>query len=47
MELFPVVLMFVAYLGVIGFFIYLTLRFIRAHEHIAEAIERHLNKVPL
>ncbi|GEM_PF-3958517 len=32
------------YLGIIGFMIYLILRFIRAHERIADSIEKLANK---
>ncbi len=44
LELFPLALMMIVYLGITGVFIYLILRFIRAHERIAESIERISNK---
>ena len=36
--------MLLLYLGITGVFIYLILRFIRAHERVAESIERISNK---
>lgn len=44
MHFFPVVLAAIVYLIIIGFFIYLIIRFIRAHERIADSIEKLANK---
>ena len=44
MTMLPMYLMQVVYVIIL---VYMALRFIRAHERIADAVERHLSKGPL